>query len=81
MKTLKYTLITIILFATGTAFGAVAIKKIEVLQKDNLAILYVAKGEIHLYKVDDGKNTCYITNQGIGNNGILNQHSLSCVKN
>lgn len=81
MKTLKYTLIAIILLATGSVSGAVVKKIIEVYQKDNIAVLYAPKGEIQLYKVDDGKNTCYITNQGIGDNGRLNQHALSCVKN
>jgi len=83
MKKLTFTLIAITLLATGTAFGAVAKKVIEVLQKDNIAIIYPSTGEIKIYKVDDGKNTCYIsdyTAKGGSNYNVI-QHALSCVKN
>lgn len=81
MKKLTIVFILTVFFATGTVFGAVAKKVIEVLQKDNIATVFVSAGEIKLYKIDDGKNTCYISNQDTINGARLNQHAISCVKN
>lgn len=77
MKNIKYIVIALVLLATGTAFGATAKKVIEILQKDNIANIYVAGGDIQIYKVVDGLNTCYLSYQGA--KGYY--HSLSCVKN
>lgn len=82
MKKLTFALIAITLFISGTAFGAIKAKVIELYQKDYIALINQGMGTSYIYKVDDTKNTCYVSYYEV-NVGTQRsyQQALSCVKN
>jgi hypothetical protein len=82
MKNLKYIVVGVLLLTAGTVFGATAKKVIEVVQKDYVAQVYITRGDVKIYKVNDGVNTCYISDYNISGGGInVAQQGISCVKN
>lgn len=64
-------------FISTTALASVAIKKIEIMPKDNIATVYGGNDDIKIYEVKMASSTCYVS---INTNTASKQHNLSCVK-
>ena len=80
MNVLSAIIVILILLLIGAEIVSGSVKKkVDIVQSDNQASVWIGKGEIKIYKYVDDKNTCYVSVMDIDQPNFKNiSHNLSC---